>query len=181
MRNRYKKGKLNLNADERWITSAVCFVRKSIFKKIKGFNPILFPGEDPEFFGRAKKVGIKIAYNPKLIVYHKRRPTLIGFCKQIFRYGKVRMIKEKLNKTNIKVLFLLPAGFTLYIILSPILISIWNIFLIPILIYFTINILVSLWISLRKNILALPLLIILFFIQHFVYGLGMLSYFISKK
>ena len=57
MSNRYKKGKLNLDADESSITSAICFVRKDVFKKIKGFNPILFPGEDPEFFGRAKKNG----------------------------------------------------------------------------------------------------------------------------
>lgn len=181
MRNRYKKGKLNLDADETWITSAICFVRKKVFKKLKGFNPILYPGEDPEFFGRAKKSGIKIAYNPDLMIYHKRRSTLTGFCKQIFRYGKVRMLKERLNKTKIKPIFLLPAVFTLYIILSPILISISNIFLIPILIYILINFLVSLWISLRNNVFALPLLIVLFFLQHFSYGLGMLYYLISKK
>jgi len=181
MSNRYKKGKLNLDADESSITSAICFVRKEVFKKIKGFNPILYPGEDPEFFGRAKKKGIKIAYNPNLIVYHKRRSTPFGFCKQIFRYGRVRMLKEKLNKTKINPVFLMPAGFTLYFLFLPALISIHKIFLIPIIIYFSIVILVSLIISLRKNLLALPFLPIIFFLLHFSYGLGMLSYFISKK
>jgi len=181
MSNRYKLGKLNLDADECSITSAICFVRKEIFKKIKGFNPILFPGEDPEFFGRAKEAGVKIAYNPNLIVYHKRRADLLGFCRQIFRYGEVRMVKEKLNKTRINPVFLMPAGFTLYFIFSPLLLSIHNLFLIPIIIYFSIALLVSFAISIKKDILALPFLPIIFFLLHSSYGLGMISYFVSKK
>ena len=55
MSKRYKVGKLDLNADENSLTSANCFARRSVFKKIDSFNVKLYPGEDPEFFARAKK------------------------------------------------------------------------------------------------------------------------------
>jgi succinoglycan biosynthesis protein ExoA len=181
MSNRYKIGRLNLDADETSITSANCFVRKSVFNKIKGFNPILFPGEDPEFFGRAKRSGIKIAYNPDLIIYHKRRSNLFDFCKQIYKYGKVRILKERLNKTNIKLVFIIPTMFTVYMILSPILIYFNTIFLLPIILYFFISLIFSFYISIKKDILAFPFLPFLFFLIHFSYGLGMLYSLIFNK
>ncbi|MFH1210167.1 MAG: glycosyltransferase family 2 protein [archaeon] len=181
MSNRYKIGKLNLDADETSITSANCFVRKTVFNKIKGFNPILFPGEDPEFFGRAKRSGIKIVYNPDLIIYHKRRSNLFDFCKQIYKYGKVRILKEKLNKNNIKLVFIIPTMFTIYMILSPLLVYFNIIFLLPIMLYFLISLVFSLYISMKKDILALPFLPFLFFLIHFSYGLGMLYSLIFKR
>src|SRR3989344_8388993 len=50
MANRYKRGKLSLDADELSLTSANVFVKKEVFKKLEGFDPRLWPGEDPEFF-----------------------------------------------------------------------------------------------------------------------------------
>src|SRR3989344_6244138 len=78
MANRYRKGKLNLDADELSLTSANCFVKKNVFKKIKGFDSRLWPGEDPEFFSRVKDNGFKIAYSPNLIIYHRRRNNLFS-------------------------------------------------------------------------------------------------------
>src|SRR3989344_7895011 len=76
MSKRYKIGKLDFDADENSLTSANCFVRKNVFKKINGFNVKLFPGEDPEFFAMAKKNGFKIAYAPNVVIYHRRRASL---------------------------------------------------------------------------------------------------------
>ena len=176
MSHRYKKGKLNLNADETLLTSANCFVRKEVFKKAGNFNPILYPGEDPEFFSRVKANNIKIAYSPDLIIYHKRRNNLYLFCKQIYKYGKVRLIKEKLNKTLVNPVFIIPLLFFIYILTLPFLYSINSVFILPLVFYLTLNILFSFKISIEKEPYAFPLLIILFFAIHLSYGLGMLSY-----
>src|SRR3989344_8752514 len=86
MANRYKKAKLDFDASEFNLTSANIFVRKEVFDKIGGFDEKLYPGEDPEFFARAKLNGITMAFDPELAIQHSRRPSLHAFCKQHFKY-----------------------------------------------------------------------------------------------
>lgn len=174
MSNRYKKGKLNLDANEDSLTSAICFVRRNVFDKIEGFNPLLFPGEDPELFARMKSNGIKMAYDPELIVYHRRRSTYLSFCKQFFKYGQVRIFKERINKNRENFVFFLPSLFALYIILLiPSYYLIHKLIIIPFIAYLAIVVLYSIGISIRKNLLYLPFLPFLFLSVHLSYGLGM--------
>ena len=108
---RYKRCDENLNAHETFITSANCFIRRKSFLKTSGFNPGLYPGEDPELYARAKKSGFKLAYVPELVVFHKRRPSYGLFMKQFFRYGLVRLKKERINRTpllDINPVFFIP-------------------------------------------------------------------------
>ncbi|MBU2633714.1 MAG: glycosyltransferase [Nanoarchaeota archaeon] len=168
MSKRYKKGKLDLNANEMSITSAICFVKKNVFKKIGYFNPKLFPGEDPEFFSRAKIKNIKIAYNPNLIIYHRRRSNLFSFIKQFFNYGKVR---PKVNKKP-NPIFFTPSLFVIYLILLPFLPTI---FLIPLYLYILLDLLFSLFLAIKNlNIIALILLPFIFPIIHISYGIGLI-------
>jgi len=115
MSNRYKKGKLSLDASENDLTSAICFIKKDVFKELKGFNLDLFPGEDPEFFYRAKKAGYKIAYSPNIFIYHRRRPNVRGLWKQFFNYGLTRVKKEKSLGNKINLLYLMPSLFIVYL------------------------------------------------------------------
>ena len=66
---------------------------------LNGFNTKLWPGEDPEFFSRAKENGFKIAYSPDLIIYHRRRNDLSSLLNQHYKYGNVRL-KKKWIYTN---------------------------------------------------------------------------------
>ena len=50
---------LNLNADEKSITSANLICKKEVFKKIE-FNSKLYPGEDPRFIEDAKAINKEI-------------------------------------------------------------------------------------------------------------------------
>ena len=113
--HRYSARKENFNADESMLTSANLLCRKDVLKAIK-FDADLFPGEDPKFVDDAKKTGFKIAYSPELIVYHKRRPTIKAFIKQIFNYGKTRPFKEGFLETLKKPYFLIPSLFLIYIV-----------------------------------------------------------------
>ena len=181
MSYRYKKGKENLDADENYLTSANCFMKRKSFLKTTGFNPVLFPGEDPEFFTRIKYKGLKLAYSPDLIVYHRRRANLKGFLKQFYRYGYVRYLKERMNGNHVGMLFFAPMGFMLYVLAGLILtftVNPW--FILPIAFYFALDLLVSLGISLKRGVHRFPLLFALFFLLHMIYGLGMLNYFIKK-
>lgn len=181
MNARYKTGTLNLDANEDYLTSANLFVRRKVFNKINGFDPLLFPGEDPELITRMKQNGIKVAYSPSIIVYHRRRSNYISFFKQIFKYGQVRVIKEKINKRSLSLIFLLPSLFTMYFILLIPLYIMHEFFLIPFLVYTFAALLFSFFPAIRINPLYIGLLPFIFLSLHVSYGLGMLHSILTKK
>lgn len=181
MSKRYRIGKIDFNANEHSLTSANCFVRKNVFKKIGGFNVKLFPGEDPEFFARAKKNGFKIAYVPNVLIYHKRRPTLKKFMEQFFKYGYFRLKKEVLQKTRPKLVFYMPSFFIIYLILLPFLALISKLLLLPFIVYIIIDIIASIYMAIKKaDFLALFVLPFIFFALHLSYGLGMIWHSLSR-
>ncbi|MCM8777009.1 MAG: glycosyltransferase [Candidatus Omnitrophica bacterium] len=175
IRNRYRKGELNLNSDERELTSANIFCKKDIFTEIL-FNPGFWPGEDPVFFNELINHGIKLAYCPDIYIYHRRRNTPADLFKQVFRYGYVRPKIKSVKKTGLSpYLFMIPSLFVLYLVLSPFLLILNRIFLIPIFIYiitiFTFSCMVAVQ---NKNIKYLLFLPLVFFIIHTGYGIGFL-------
>lgn len=172
MSKRYKKSRPDYFADESSLTSANCFVRKKVFDKVGGFNVNLFPGEDPEFFTRAKKACFGLVYAPDVVVYHKRRPTPSGLFKQFYNYGKARLKVAKILNEKPKPFFFIPSLFVVYILLLPLLLAISLVFIFPISIYVMIAFIVGLNI---KPKYALDL-VVCFFILHFSYGLGVLGY-----
>ena len=174
MSKRYKKGKLSFDAGNS-ITSAVCFVRKKVFEKIQ-FNPKLFPGEDPEFYYKAKKNGFKIAYSPELTIYHKRRNTLGGFLKQFYLYGKA-----KINTGYLSLLFFIPSLFVLYLVSLSFLAFIHKIFLIPLILYIVIAFGAGIYEAVKnKSILGLVLIPFFYACIHISYGVGFLVGIINK-
>lgn len=114
--NRYDSKKENLDVDETALTSANLVCKKEVVEKVK-FDENLFPGEDPKFISDVKKQGFRVAYTPKFILYHKRRPNYKLFVKQMFNYGKVRPKKESFLETLKKPFFLIPSLFFVYLIL----------------------------------------------------------------
>lgn len=176
MSNRYKKGTPNLDASENDLTSAICFVKKDVFKKLKGFNLNLFPGEDPEFFYRAKKAGYKIAYSPNVFIYHRRRPTLKGLLKQFSNYGSTRVKELKILNQRMKLIYLMPSLFLIYIIFVIPLTYLSIIFLIPLLIYILIVLITSIkQVVSYKDPEAIFLLPFIYPLIHLSYGYGLIK------
>jgi succinoglycan biosynthesis protein ExoA len=171
---RYKKGKLSFDGWDK-ITSAVSFVRKKVFDKVK-FKEGMFPGEDPEFYYNAKKNGFKISYNPDLIIYHKRRDNLKGFLKQFYLYGKM-----KLKTGHISLLYFVPSVFVLYLVSLAILAFIHWIFLLPLGVYLGITILFSFYEAAKnKSFFSVFLLPFFYACIHVSYGIGFLRGIIDK-
>ena len=175
MARRYRRDKDKSNASEHDLTSANCFVRRRVMKKVR-FNLDLFPGEDPEFFYRAKKEGFKIAYSSKIIMLHRRRPNLYLFWKQFYKYGKVRIEKEAIVEEKVSPLFLLPSLFSIYLIFA-IFLSFYSIlFLIPLGIYLLAAFMSSFFISLRKvNPIIFFVLPFFYLVIHLSYGFGIIK------
>ena len=172
---RYQEGKINFNVDETSLTSANLLVRKKSFEKIKGFDLKLFPGEDPEFIQRAKKLNFKIAYNPEMKVFHKRRPNFNLFCKQFFKYGFVRPKINKILRQN-KIIFLIPMLFSVYILFLPTMFLFFQPFIFPFLFYILLAILFSAKDSFKnRKVISFFILPFLYFSIHLSYGIGMFT------
>ena len=178
MSNRYKRGRTKENADEFYFTSANFTIKKDIFLKIKGFNELLFPGEDPEFFSRLKNNNIKMLYHPDIIIYHRRRKNVSSMAKQFFLYGYVRLKKEKISKTK-SIIFFFPALFVIYLLFLPLL-SIIPFLLIPLYFYLILIFINSIYLSFKHGFQYVFLFPLLFLLVHISYGLGVISSIIRK-
>lgn len=178
---RYKTKALDLNADERSITSANLICRKEVFKKVK-FDASIYPGEDPKFIADAKKAGFKVAYSPEIIAYNKRRTSFSALAKQIFNYGKARPKKESLIETIKKPFFLIPSFFLIYVLVLPALLLISYLFALPLVFYIVLSLAFSILAGIKnKHVSAIPLLPLIFLVIHISYGLGFLSGLLLKS
>ncbi|MCI0497826.1 MAG: glycosyltransferase, partial [Thermoplasmata archaeon] len=61
--------------------------RREVIEDAGGFDEDLPTAEDLALDHRITERGHRIFFDPGAIVYHKRRPTLKGFARQIYRYG----------------------------------------------------------------------------------------------
>jgi hypothetical protein len=183
--SRYVPNKLNLNADETMITSANLICKREVFNKVK-FDENIYPGEDPKFIADAKKNNFRVAYSPNIIAFNKRRTSLFLLIKQIFSYGFTRPMKEPILDTIKKPFFLVPSLFLIYLILLPLLVSFNKAFLFPLSLYFILNIIFSIFESIKvRNMIFILFLPWIFLSIHLSYGIGFiagsLNNFKSKK
>jgi glycosyltransferase involved in cell wall biosynthesis len=187
--NRYEKKKLNLDADDTYLTSAIMFCKRKVMDKVK-FDVNLWPGEDPKFIADAKKEDFKIAYNPDLIIYHRRRPTLKALIKQIFNYGRVGPLKEKFSETIKRPFFLVPSLFIFYLISIIIFLDLRlfginlisnGILFFPLVLYIILNLLFSFYESVKKrDARGIFLLPFIFSVIHISYGAGRIYGYLKK-
>ncbi|MCZ8217355.1 MAG: glycosyltransferase, partial [Cyclobacteriaceae bacterium] len=68
--------------------------------------------EDIELSIRLKAAGLKVGLIPEAFVYHKRRTNLSQFYKQVFNFGKGRVLIGKQYPQEIKLTHWIPSLFT---------------------------------------------------------------------
>lgn len=93
-------------------------VRKKDFEKIGGFDTHFWPGEDTKLcYDIVYLLKKKIIYDPQVLVYHHRKPLFIPHLKQIARYAIHRgHFARILSKTSLRIGYLLPTLFVLFIL-----------------------------------------------------------------
>jgi len=149
-------------------------ISRTAFEKIGGF-PVtgMHPGEDMVFSVEIVKQGFRTRLIRDAYVFHKRRNTLKTFYKQVFRFGKTRVVISKFYPETFKIFFWFPTLFalgTLSLIASSA-ICLWS--LMPILFYalavFTDSVLRN------KSLDVGAISVLTSFIQLFGYGFGFLT------
>jgi len=91
--------------------------KRNIFLNEKGFNPKLASIEETEFHYRLAKKGYKMKFNPKIIIYHRRRRDFRGLFKQFFRNGMGRINAIKVNKDLLSSMDIAPFSGLLFLII----------------------------------------------------------------
>ncbi len=153
-------------------------ISKKAYNKIGGFPETkMHPGEDMVFSIEILKHGFETQRIESAFVYHKRRNTLKTFFKQVYNFGKTRLIISKIYPETFKIFFWAPSIFTvgtLFLIIS----SFFCIYaLLPVIIYVIIVFFDSL--LKNKNTKTAFLSIITSFYQLFAYGTGFLLSFLK--
>jgi glycosyltransferase involved in cell wall biosynthesis len=139
-------------------------IRKTVFEALGGFSNMRF-GEDIDFSIRIYQAGYKVCLFSPAWVYHKRRTNWEKFYRQVYNSGIARINLYLKYPDSLKLVHLLPACFTIGVIvcLTGSFFSLgW---LLPLLFYALL-----VWID-SGNFLAIPAA----YIQLTGYGLGFLS------
>lgn len=146
-------------------------IQREVYETLHGFSAMRF-GEDIDFSIRIFKGGYKVALFSSAYVYHKRRTDLRKFFKQVHNSGIARINLYKKYPDSLKCVHLLPAAFTLSIVLLLIL-SVWCwLSLLPILCYI---LLIFIDASIENKSIKVGLLSVMSsFIQLIGYGSGFL-------
>lgn len=96
-------------------------IRKDDFMGVGGFDSHFWPGEDTKIcLDLIQKLGKKIIYDPRVLVYHHRRPLFLPHLQQVGRYGLHRgHFARILPETSARIGYLAPVAFTLGLTFGP--------------------------------------------------------------
>lgn len=188
MSARYSSKKFLRNIDERVFMSCNMAVKRSAFFDVEGFPEDMFPGEEVIFVYKLRCKGYRLHYDPKLIVYHYRRPLFLPHIRQVFSYGWSKGLTVRKMGLRIGFLSLLPTFAVCYLILLPIIIFFIKSLLLLLFYMYSLlgGFILSLAESLRlviihKDFKALPFLTLGFIFHHISYGIGFLKGLIIQR
>ncbi len=184
--NRYSINKSSYReGTDRDVILCNLFIRLNVLFEAGLFNESLYPNEENALIDKILSLGYKLMYDPQIIVKRPPRKNLRLYIKMLLNYGRGRLeqLYRDFNKKNL--IFTLPAFFSLYIILLPIVFIIFKIskinyivfYFIPLIIYLIITLFAGIITALKergffnkiKGFFVYPYM---FFLTHFFYGLG---------
>ena len=98
------------------------FVRKNVFESVGGFDTAFWPGEDTKLcLDITKKLGMKIIYDPEVVVWHHRREIFLPHIKQVLNYAIHRgYFVKHFPQTSLRLNYFIPSVFVLGLILGPV-------------------------------------------------------------
>ncbi len=90
------------------------FIRKAIFDEIRGFREDFWPGEDTLLCADLQRQGYTLWYDPRVVVYHHRRPVFLPHLRQIGRYALHRgYFARRIGLNSRRLSYHLPSLFVL--------------------------------------------------------------------
>ena len=177
---RFRKG---ISTGQYVNTVAFGAYKRSVFKKIGGYDEELIRNQDDELNSRLIQNNGKIWIDPSIKSSYYTRSSLFSFAKQYFQYGfyKVRVMQKRGSVSSIR--HIVPSIFVSIFLTFFILryLNIQNSLIdLVMIIYFTFNMVFSLKFTFKNNFSLISWISLFFtyFIMHFSYGLGTLIGFI---
>ena len=169
----YQKGIDRLTDDTELILCNLV-IKKDLFIKYNlKFNKLLHYNEENLLLEHLKKHNVEMLYTPELTVFHHRRTTLKSFLKQIYNSGKGRGIMSIMMPSSIKIFFLFPTLFILYLICTcfgKMTFVLLNIYLLLILF----NTLI-IYFANKLKLLDIAIIFITTILSHLTYGYGFIE------
>lgn len=104
------------DADERSLILCNLAVRRSAMRP---FQADLACAEENQLLLELESGGVKMHYDPSLVVYHERRDTPKGFSRQIYKYGYGRGQVLRRNPMSFRPAYLVPSATCVYVALTP--------------------------------------------------------------
>ena len=97
------------------------FVRKAAFNAIHGFREDFWPGEDTLLCADLQQQGYTLWYDPRVVVYHHRRPIFGPHLRQVGRYALHRGYFARCIGFNSRRLsYSLPSLFVIGVLAGPV-------------------------------------------------------------
>ena len=157
-----------------------CF-KKDIFGKVGLFDPTMTPNEDSEFNMRIRKSGGTVYLDTNIKVEYFPRKTVAKLMKQYFHYGQGRCRTFKKHGALTSFRQVIPPFWTVLTLVSLAMSLFSHLFLLPVLAYFFILLLVSIYGAYKMRDISVLLSPICFAVMHYTWGVGFLSELFRKR
>jgi GT2 family glycosyltransferase len=161
-------------ADERFFILCNLAVRSDVMVP---FSHDLVCAEENALLDEMSRSGVAMFYDPDLVAYHHRRPTLRGFAQQMFKYGRGRGQLSVTRPRTIRPAYLAPTLLLAYGLAAPLLAALVSpLFLVPLGAYGLAVLAAAAWVArtLRRPT-DLPLAAGLLVVLHATYGAGLVA------
>lgn len=158
-------------------------VRKSVLKKVSGWNEKYWPGEDTLICLVIKKLGKKLVEASDVVVYHHRRPLFAPHLKQVSMFGLHRgFFARRFKGNSFKLAYFMPSLLLLSLFVGG-LTAFINSFFVSVLVWISVVYLLSCLIAAlieTKPKKLVPLVWSGIMATHLVYGLSFLAGFMKR-
>ena len=158
-------------------TAVYGLYNKIVFEKVGYFDERFVRNQDMEFHSRVKRAGEKFYFNPEIVSVYYSRNTIKKMLKQGFQNGKWGMILLKHDMKGPSLRHLVPFLFVLYLFLSIgfgfLFHPIWYLCIGVVFLHLILGFVFS--IKKTKRFVEIVKMPIMFFLLHFMYGLGFIA------
>jgi GT2 family glycosyltransferase len=168
-------------ADERFFVLCNLAVRRDVMVP---FSHELVCAEENALLAEMSRRGVKMFYDPELVAYHERRPTLRGFAQQMHKYGFGRGQLAVREPRTLRPAFVTPALFLLYLVVLPFLVAFGPgpAAALPLAAYVLAVGAAAAWIARTlRRVAAIPRAALLLVVLHVSYGIGVVRGATSRR
>jgi cellulose synthase/poly-beta-1,6-N-acetylglucosamine synthase-like glycosyltransferase len=160
------------HGDQRWFTLCNLAIRRAAMQP---FDASLVCAEENGVLAQLSAHGLRMHYDPRLVAFHERRPSVRGFSTQMVKYGRGRGQLIARQPRTVRPAYLIPIGLLIYLCLLPGLLALNQAWAFPLGLYGALLAIGAARIgSTLRRLDVLPAAAGLILLLHVCYGVGVL-------